>query len=147
MSALKRYDPKQVICEWDGITLNEGIAEGTFIVVSRQVPRNALNVGADGNGTKVVNNNRSATITVTVRKGSAVNSLLTDRLRDEEKENPIDHTSAASVKDFSGNSQFQSPKAFLVGFPDSDFASDETNREWILMCLECDMEPRGSLEL
>jgi len=147
MATLKRYDPKQVILDWDGITLNEGIAEGTFITVSRQAPRNSLNVGGDGSGTKVVGPNRSAIVTITVRKGSSVNSLLTDRLQDEEKENPVDHTASMACKDFSGNSKFNSPKVFLQGFPDVDFATEETNREWTFLALEMDMEPRGSLEI
>ena len=147
MAALRKYDPKQVVLTWDGITLNDGIAEGTFILVSRHNPRNSINVGADGGATKVVNNDRSAIGTLTVRKGSAVNSLLTDRLADEELENPVDHTTAMACQDFSGNSKFDSPKAFLQGFPDSDFASEETNSEWVFICHDMTMEPRGSLEL
>lgn len=147
MATLTKYDPKQVVFTWDGITISTDIAAGTFITVTRNGDRNSLNVGADGNGTKVVNNDRSTVVAVTVRKSGTVNALLADRLNDEERDPPIDHTGPGSIKDFSGADKFTAAKMFLVNFPDSDYADDETNREWRFMALEMTMDPRGSLEL
>ena len=65
MAILKQYDPKKVKLSFGDDDVSEGIAPGTFITVERNVPRNALNVGPDGNGTNVTNNDRSGVVVVT----------------------------------------------------------------------------------
>ena len=62
------------------LDISEGIAPGTFITVERSNPRNSLNVGPDGDGTNVTNNDRSGTMTITLRKGSDINTLLSEKM-------------------------------------------------------------------
>lgn len=147
MSILRQYDPKKVALTWDDIDITEGIAAGTFISVSRNVPRNSLNVGADGGGTNVVANDRSGVVTVTLRKGSAVNAALSDKMKEQEAENGTPSVGKLGIKDFSGESQVDSPKAVLQGFTDMSFSDTEDNNEWSWLCLDLNMDPRGSLEL
>jgi hypothetical protein len=134
MGLLKEYDPKQVIITWDGINLNEGIAEGTFIVVARTEKTFSLNVGGDGGVTRVKNNNKSGQAAVTIRMGSATNDKLNDRATDEEKDDPVTHVAPLLIQDFSGRTLHSSEQAFLEGFADDEFATDEGNREWVLLC-------------
>lgn len=147
MSILKQYDPKKVKLSFDSEDVTEGIAPGTFIVVERTNPRNSLNVGPDGNGTNVTNNDRSGTVTVTLRMGSAINTLLTNKMIAQENANGVPSVGALQLTDFSGSSEADCPKAVLGGFPTDAYADTEGTREWIFLCLELNMKPKGSLEL
>ena len=147
MAILTNYDPKQVTLSWNDININEGIAAGTFISVARTGARNSLNVGPDGNGSNVVNNDRSGVVTVTLRMGSAVNKLLTAKAKEQELENGSPSVGSLKLTDFSGETTHASPKGVLAGFPDDAFADTEGTRDWAFNCLELNMNPSGSLEL
>ncbi len=139
---LKEYDPREVIIEWGGINLNEGIAEGTFITVSRNVRAWALNVGGDGGGTRVRSHNRSGVVEVTLRRGSATHNKLSDRAKEDE--NGTSHVESLLIRDFSGETKHDAPQAFLDGPPDDEFGTDEGNAVWRLLCLDLNMDPRGN---
>ena len=144
MGLLKEYDPKQVIITWDGINLNEGIAEGTFITVARTERTFSLNVGGDGGVTRVRNNNKSGQVTCTLRMGSLTNDALKDRVKDEEDDSATTHVAALKIEDFSGRTLHSSEQAFLDGFPDDEFATEEGNRDWTLLCPVLRMGPAGN---
>ena len=146
MGALKEYDPKQVTITWDGIDLNKGIIAGTFITVARNTRTFSINVGADGGGTRIRSNDRSAVITLSLRKGSETNGLLSDRLRNEELPNPVGTVKALTIKDLTGNTLHSTPQAFLDGPPDDAFGNEEETVEWTFLCLELDVNVRGSKE-
>lgn len=147
MAILAQYDPKKVTFTWKDTDVTEGIAPGTFITISRNVPRNSLNVGPDGNGTNVTSNDRSGVVSVTLRAGSAINNFLSDEMREQETATGSPAVGALGIKDFSGDSKTDCPKAVLVGFPDDSYSDTEGTREWAFSCLELNMDPRGSLEL
>ncbi len=147
MSTLSNYIPKQVKLSFDGEDISQGIAPGTFITIQRSVPRNTLVVGPDGSGTNVVDSNRSGTVTVTLRKGSAINTLLTGKMKASEVEGGTPAVGALSMTDFSGDSEADCPKAVLAGFADDSYGDTEGTLEWTFNCLELNMNPNGSLEL
>ena len=134
------YDPKQVICTWaplspgvGTILVNQGIAEGTFIAVSRDKPVFAKKMGSDGEGTRVRSTDKSGTITVTLRAGSSTNDLLSTVLTVAETTG-LGNLGPILVKDFSGRSLTSSPQAYLEGWPDGEFADDETDNDWVFIC-------------
>ena len=146
MGALKEYDPKQVVATWDGIDLNKGIVEGTFITIARTTRTFTINVGGDGGGTRVKSNDRSVTITLTLRAGSETNGQLSDRVADEELPNPVTHVAPLMIKDLSGNTLHKAPQAFPDGPPDDEFATEEGEIEWTFLALEGSMARRGANE-
>lgn len=137
---LKEYDPREVIITWDGVNLNRGIAEGTFITIARTKRTFSLNVGGDGGGTRTRDNDRSGVVEVTIRMGSVTNGELSDKVKDEEM--GTSHVGELMIKDFSGETLHTSPQAFLDGFPDDAFATEEGDRVWRLLCLDLNMDPR-----
>jgi hypothetical protein len=145
---LNRYNPKEVTIVWDGIILNEGITDGTFVTVSRNTPTQSLRVGGDGSGTLTHGNDRSGTVSVILRTGSKTNALLSDRMRLIEKDPPEPQVGEMRVEDFSsdGTVHFAS-RASLQGFPEDSRALEEGDQEWIFLALDLQMNPRGNLEL
>ncbi len=144
MGLLKEYDPKQVIITWDGVAMNEGIAEGTFITIARNTRTWTISVGGDGGATRVHSNDRSVTITVTLRMGSATSESLASRVIDEEKDPPTPHVAALSIKDGSGNTLHFAEQAFLDGPADDSFGTEEGSRDWVLLAPVMTMEHGGN---
>jgi len=142
MSAnLKQYDPKLItivmtpLAGGAPIYMHRGISDGTFVTVARNVPRNSLRVGGDGEGTKISSNNRSGLLTVTHRNGSLANAQVSAVLEVEEATG-AGNLFNLSMKDFSGTSLYDSPDAFFMGFPERSFSEgSEDDLAWEIGCL------------
>ena len=137
---VKDYDPKQVICTWTPLTpgvgtinINEGIAEGTFFAVSREKRSFTKKMGSDGEGTRVRQNDKSGTITATIRAGSATNDKLSTVLVQAENTG-LGNLGPISLEDFTGNTLVTSPQAYIEGWPDTEFADDESDNDWVFIC-------------
>lgn len=146
MAILAQYNPKSVTFSYDNEDLTEGIAKGTFITIARTNARHSLNMGSDGNGTVVVNPDKSGLITLTLRAGSAKNKSLSAKMKASENSG-IPLAASLGIKDFSGESQAKDAKAVLMGQPDDAFADTEGNIVWSWLCSDLDIESNGSLEL
>lgn len=138
MGALKTYNPKEVDVLWDGIDMTDGIIEGTFVTIVRNERSFELNVGGDGGGTKIENNNDSVVVAVTLRKGSSTNTLLSNRAKGL--------VAPIMVKDNNGDTLHQGPQAFLDGQPDDEFETGESEITWTLIVHAMDMNVGGSSE-
>lgn len=144
MGALKVYNPKEVVFIFDGIALESGIIDGSFITLSR-VSRNAsLNVGADGGGTLVRINDKSVTVTLSLRKGTNTNDKLMDIIATEEADDGQKRVGPVTIEDFSGRSLSFGAEGFLDGPPDDEFSNDEGEVTWTWMVLEMEVDVRGS---
>lgn len=141
---LKEYDPKEVIATWDGVVLNDGIATGTFITVARTTRTFSQSTGGDGGATRVRSNDRSATVTITLRMGSETNDALASRATDEELDPPVPHVAALLIQDFSGNTLHSSAQAYLDGPANDEFATEEGNRDWVLLAHDLSMNSGGN---
>ena len=144
MGALKKYDPKEVTFSWRGIPLNSGIVDGTFITVGRTNRNASLNKGADNGSTLVVNNDRSGTVTLTLRGGSDTNDTLTSINNLDEAGIGLKAVGPLEVKDFSGRSLHFDAEAFLEGPPDTEFSNEESDTSWTFMCPDLKMNVGGS---
>lgn len=144
MAALKKYDPKEVTITWRGIPLNSGIVDGTFITVVRTSRNSALNIGSDGGGTMVINNDRSGTIGLTLRSGSDTNDTLSDVVNIDESGTGLKAVGELEVRDFSGRTLHFAEEAFLDGPPDDEFANDESEIPWAFQCHDLKMNSRGN---
>lgn len=144
MGALKEYDPKQVVISWDGVDVSEGIAEGTFITIASVTRDFTLNVGGDGGGTRVRNNDNSATIEVTLRRGSITNDLLSSRIQDERKDPPVKHVGQMTITDFSGNTMHTFDGCFLDGPADDEYGTEESTVTWTFMALKWTPDHKGN---
>ena len=144
MGALKVYNPKEVVFIFDGIPLESGIIDGSFISLNRNSRNASLNVGADSGGTMVVINDRSVTVTLSLRKGSVTNDKLMDIIATEEAIDGQKRVGPLTIEDFSGRSLSFGQEAFLDGPPDDEFATDEGEVTWTWMVLNMVVDVRGS---
>lgn len=75
MALYGTYDPNKTTISVAGINIT-GFAAGTFVQCERNEDGFSLVVGADGNATRVRNQNRSGKITLTLQQGSPSNATL-----------------------------------------------------------------------
>jgi hypothetical protein len=114
-----------------------GYADGTFLNVDRDENAFTKVTGADGTSTRVKSNNRSGSMTLTLKQSSPSNDVLSGFASLDELSNtgvvPI------LIKDLSGNSLFFSATGWVQKFPSSEFGKEINNREWVLDLVDVDM--------
>jgi len=136
MPAVKTFDPKKVTVIVGPYSIS-GYAKGTFIQAEYQEDLYKTVVGADGETTRVRNNNRSGKITITLHNSSLSNADLT-ALKE------LDDTTGNGkvpvfIHDNSGYDTAGSPEAWVSKMPAMKKGDDVENYEWVLDCR--DFEP------
>ncbi len=138
------YDPSRVIATFGNKDISSGIAEGTFISVTKTNERRSLRGGSDGEQTIQVNPNRSVTVEITYRMSSATNDTLED-LREVEDADPAQFpVGTFKLEYIEGGTIIADDEAFITGPPDQDFGLDEPSRIWRLMLPHPQMVARGN---
>ena len=126
-----QYDPKSVIMTLGAIPIS-GLADGTFVTVENNEDAFALQIGADGEGTRSRTNNDSAKITLTLTQASASNDALS-ALHELDKAFP----GGAGVvpfflRDLLGTASFFAQSAWISKRPKAEFGIDAGTREWVI---------------
>ena len=134
--ALRTYDPKQVVVSIGGVPMS-GFADGTFLLVDRDEQMFSKIVGADGTTTRVKSNNRSGTMTLTLKQSSPSNDVLSGFAALDELSNT--GVVPVLIKDLSGNSIFFSATGWIQKYASSEFGKEINNREWVLDLADVDV--------
>jgi len=143
MATFDNYDPKQVIVAFRGIELL-GYAEGTFVVAERLEDAFSMEVGSQGDITRVRSRNRTGSITVTLMAGSAVNDSLSAIATSDELTG-LGYGSAI-VKDLNGNTLVTAAQAWIRKVPNVEYAGDSRgSREWVFDCAELVVNVGGAV--
>jgi hypothetical protein len=133
---LHTYDPAEVTVGIGGAIMS-GYTDGTFVEIARNEATWNSVVGADGIVTRGKTNNRSGTLTLTLKQSSPSNDILSALLVADELTNGS--VFPVIVKDLSGNSLYFSAQAYITTFPSSTFSKDITDRSWVIFLADCDM--------
>jgi hypothetical protein len=127
------YSVKEVLVYIDGQPVS-GFAKGTKVTVKRTTKSKKLEKGTDSEAAVVTSSDDSGTITLALLQTSASNLRLTQMLQADELSHGHPHVFQVSVQDLSGRSLHESEEAVIEGWPDSPYAEDMENREWVLLC-------------
>jgi hypothetical protein len=134
--SVRTYDPKQVVITIGGVPMS-GFADGTFLEVQREDDGYTKVVGADGYTTRTRSNNRSGSITLTLKQSSPSNDVLSGFAILDEATNTA--VLPIFIKDLSGNSVFFSAQGWVKKFANSTYGKDLDNREWTIDCADFDV--------
>lgn len=133
---LHTYDPAQITVAIGGAIMG-GYTDGTFVEVARNESSWNTVVGADGIVTRGKSNNRSGTLTLTLKQSSPSNDILSAILVGDELTNvgvfPV------LIEDLSGTSLYFSAQAYITTFASSTFSKDITDRSWVITLADCDI--------
>lgn len=134
-SGLSSYSPENVIMILHNDNFSHiisGVADGTFISYSREVPRATLYVGADLSAARVLRRNKSGTVSLTLAQTGESNDFLSQLARNDEESQNNDWLFAVTIKDLSGRTQFFAPQAFIGNDPDVTYGVDVETRDWTI---------------
>jgi hypothetical protein len=130
---LKPYNPSQIIAVLVGVPI-VGIADGTFLKIAYATDAITHKTGEGGDVVRMVSQDRTALITVTLLASSPSNAALqamadADRPRDRSKPAGLG-VAPSTVKDLNGSVLAQAANSWIVKVPDVEFGKESANREW-----------------
>ena len=141
--AVRTYDPAGVTVSVGGYPI-QGFADGTFINVERSADLFSKVVGADGFTSRSKSNDRSGTVTITLKQTSPSNDVLAGiQLLDEVSNQGV---VPVMVKDINGNTLVFSESGWIRKAPTIEEGRDLTDREWAFDCADLDMFAGGNDE-
>jgi hypothetical protein len=142
--SVRTYDAAQVVLTVNGVAIG-GYADGTFISVEREEQSFTKVVGADGTTSRAKSNNRSGSLTVTLKQTSPSNDVLSALLQQDELTN--DAVVPVLIKDNSGESRLFSATGWVQGLPTVEYAKEISNREWILDLADIEFAVAGNVAI
>lgn len=135
-------DPANVVVTFLGVPLH-GFADGSYVKAARTENAFKLYIGADGEGARMRNRNRSGTIELTLGQYSQSNDVLSAAARLDEA--GAGGQGALLVKDLSGTTLITAPIAWVQKIADSEHGDDVSSRKWVFETNELIMFVGGSI--
>ena len=138
----KNHDPGRIVGSWKGIPFL-GFMDGTFLSAARAEAAFSESVGAQGDVTRVRSRNRTGTVTLTLKAASPTNDLLTAQAI-------LDELTGLGygpllIKDLNGTTVVEAAIAWIEKVPDTEFATEESGREWVFKCAELYIAAGGNI--
>lgn len=128
---MKTYDPKKFDIVYAGIHLNEGVADGTFVVYSSTTPAFSSKAGTDGEVTRSRQHDRRSTVRLTLMQTSEVNDRLSTALAaDMAAQNGLG-VGSFLIRDRSGTTLIEASRAWIMDDPDLNLEQTASTREWV----------------
>jgi hypothetical protein len=127
---IKVYDSNQVDVVFNGLTIDSGRADGTFVKIDWEADRFTDKAGADGETTRSKTNDKRATITLTLMQSSASNAALSALAALDDVAPNGAGVGPVLIKDRSGLSLYSAPASWIARSPDAEFAAEAGTREW-----------------
>jgi hypothetical protein len=129
MSLHGTYDPQKHTITFGPIVVT-GFADGTFLKAYRNEDTYSIKIGADGNGARIRNANRSGRMEFTLLASSPSNDLLQAQAQIDELTGG--GVASAFVKDGSGTAKAHGKNAWIVKIPDLERAKELGEVTWIV---------------
>ncbi|MFC3227331.1 phage structural protein [Marinibaculum pumilum] len=142
--AVKTYDPRDVQVIIGGFSMT-GYADGTYVSVTSDEAAYNKTIGADGEVSRARTNNRSGTMTLTLKQTSASNDVLTGfAIADETANGGV---FPAMVKEVgSGRTLLFAAAAWIQQWPDVGYSKEIGNREWTIALATIDRFVGGNAD-
>lgn len=126
---MQTYDPQKVSISVNNQTI-VGFAPDTFIKAARAEEAFKLTIGADGNGARTRNANRSGAIEITLLASSPSNDILqAQAITDEDLGTGV---GPAMIKDNSGTALASAQNSWIQKIPDLERAKELGNVTWVI---------------
>lgn len=143
MAGVYTYASDEVQIIVGGVPMS-GLADGTFVSISRDEQAFTKVTGADGSTSRSKSANRAGAITITLKQTSPSNDVLSGfMIADEQGNNGV---VPIMVKDTGGRTLCYASAAWVQQAPDQDFAKEISNREWVMDCARIDILVGGNAQ-
>ena len=137
-----QWDPGKCTVSFAGINLN-GFASGTFIKIAYNSDAFTVQAGAQGDTVRVRSRDATGTMEVTLQSSSPCNDLLLLKSK-------VDRATGLGygpilAADLNGTTVARASRAWVKKVPDVEWATDPSDRVWIIEIADLTLEPGGSV--
>jgi len=136
MAALRIYDAQEMTCNFSGIPLESGLADGEFLRVENAEDAFMTVVGTDGEVTRSKSGNKMATVTVILMQSSSGNQALSTLHNLDIETGNGAGVGPLLIRDRQGTAVYAASKAWIRKAPDASFDRTATSREWAIDCAD-----------
>lgn len=142
MTTLAHYSPEDIIVLVAGAIPIAGMAEGTFVSITKEDAPFTTKTTADGVVSRNYTNSQVYNITLTLHQASSSNDVLTKLwLIDEATQRG---KFSILIKDPLGSSLFHSNVGWVSKTPQLEFGDKISNREWTITCTQATINYGGN---
>lgn len=132
MADVKVYNPKNVIVIACGVPITGGFAAGSKVKAVQVNETFVVTEGVEGDMTRTNSNSQFTRITFRLLQTSRFNAVLSAlHAADKASENGSG-VAPTTIKDKGGASLHFLSQSWLTKIPDSDYAGEDTFREWVI---------------
>lgn len=135
---LRQYIPIKVVGSWATptnlgvIDILDGVIDGEFVTETSDNPRWVREHDRQGNATRVRNNNRGGSFSVTISASSPTNTRLSLAVQEDDVSEAC--VGPLVLKDLNGNTVLEADGAFLADMATVTFGAERGSRVWIFEC-------------
>lgn len=137
-----QWDPGKCTVSFAGIVLN-GFAQGTFIKLAYNTDSYSVQSGAQGDVVRVRSRDLTGTMEVTLQASSPCNDLLLLKA----KQDRLNGTGYGPIlaEDLNGTTRAKASRAWVKKVPDVEWATDPSDRVWVIEIADLDLLPGGAV--
>ena len=135
MSKLATYSPQEVDVIIGSYKI-EGFSDSSMVSIAPTTPAFSMKVGIDGEHARTRAYDLSATMTLTLLGTSLSNQVLTDLHKADRNAPNGSGVFDVRVVDKAGNDVCEASKAYVMNWPEIEFGSEVTDREWEIMLVD-----------
>lgn len=132
MAEIFNYNPDEVTILLAGIMPVDGLVDGNFISIDKDVMPYKSRSTTDGRQIRIYNNSQTYTVTLTLHIGSSANTFLTKLWQLDEITQRAKFP--LMVKDGSGSDLFFSATSWIEGLPTLSKSNSVDIRVWRIKC-------------
>lgn len=141
-SILATYSPEDVIISIAGFLPIEGLLEGTFVSISKDVQLFTSKESSDGVVSRVANKSGLYTVSVTLMSTADSNQVLS-RLAMLDSSTKI-LKFPLIIKDTLGSTLLFSTSSWIENMPTTEFSTGVTARTWSIKCAKATLNVGGN---
>jgi hypothetical protein len=141
---VRQHDPLNIVFTFGGLAAS-GFLEGTFVECERYADAMSMNIGSDGEGTRVKSQNRSGYFKLSLKQDSPFNDYLTSLANQDE--NTSDAVKAAGLTDKNGTTIGKASKCWIKKKSKVVFSNGVEGREWTFDTHNLTLDVGGQNEL
>lgn len=140
----RQHDPINIVFTFGGVPAS-GYLEGTFVECERYADAMSMNIGSDGEGTRIKSQNKSGYIKLSLKQDSPFNDYLTNLANQDE--DTSDAVKSALLTDKQGSTIGKASKAWIKRKPKVVFSNGVEGREWTFDTVNLVLDVGGQNEI
>lgn len=131
---MKTWDLRELTVNFATMPIEEGAGEGgSFVTIERPTDTYTFQEGADGSIVSCATGSKLVRVTISLLQTAAGNATLSAIHQIDKKTKNGGGVAPLMIRDRQGLSILFCSRARITKFPDSEYATGVTNRQWVIV--------------